>query len=376
VSVVIATYNWSNVLRCAIESVLWQTFTDFELLVVGDGCTDDTAEVVGSFADARLHWHNLPGNSGHQSAPNNHGIELARGAYIAYLGHDDLWHPTHLSHLHQKIHETGADLVHSLGVMLGPPESNARILTGLWPADTYERGFSVPPSTMLHTVAIARRIGGWRDYRAVAAQPDIDFLERAFDAGARFARCERLTVFKFNSSWRVDCYRERPSHEQEEYIRRIREEEDFLEREWLEIARIPALGLPVAPATIRHRDDAPPGWLVDQYRRQRGLETGEVEYEPPEAAEVRRLRGENDGLRRACAERLAAIEALDTECARLREEVEMLRRSSDERVMALQQLDASHRALCAEIEMLRHACAERLALIERLDAECAALRAG
>lgn len=375
VSVVIATYNWSNVLRCAIESVLWQTFSDFELLVIGDGCTDNTAEVVGSFADARVHWHNLPGNSGHQSAPNNYGIGIARGAYIAYLGHDDVWHPSHLSHLHQKIGETNADFVHSLGVMLGPPESNARIPTGLWPDSTYRRGFSVPPSTMMHTTAIARQIGGWRDYRTIATQPDIDLLERIYDAGARFARCERLTVFKFNSSWRKDCYRERPSHEQEDYIRRIREETDFLEHEWLAIARIPTLGLPVAPATIRHRDDPPDGWLVGQYRRQRGLETGEVELDPPDAAEVRRLRGENEILRRACNERLIALEALNAECARLRAEVEILRTASDERLAALLQLDAAYVALRGESDVLRQACADRLALIERLDAECAALRA-
>lgn len=374
-TVVIATYNWSNVLRCAIESVLWQTFEDFELWVIGDGCTDDTDEVVESFADARVHWHNLPDNSGHQSAANNHGIDLARGDYIAYLGHDDVWHPDHLGHLHQTIRDTGADLVHSLGVMLGPPETNARIVTGLWPEGTYRRGFSVPPSTLLHTAAIARRIGGWRDYRTVAAQPDIDFLERVYDAGARFARCERLTAFKFNSAWRKNCYQERPSHEQEEYVRRIREEADFLEREWLAIARIPALGLPVAPASIRHRDDPPPGWLVDQYRRQRGLATGDVEYEPPEAAEVRRLRGENEGLRRACDERLLAIEALDAECARLREEIETLRQASDDRLAALEELDTAYAGLRGESDLLRAACADRLALIERLHAECAALRA-
>src|SRR6476619_7155830 len=94
VSVIIATYNWSSVLRYAIQSVLWQTFQDFELLVIGDGCTDDSAEVVASFTDPRIHWHNLPQNSGNQALPNHTGIDMARGQYIAYLGHDDLWYPT------------------------------------------------------------------------------------------------------------------------------------------------------------------------------------------------------------------------------------------------------------------------------------------
>src|SRR5258707_8831106 len=67
VSVIIATYNWSTVLRMAIHSVLWQTGQNFELLVIGDGCTDDSEDVVRSFGDARIHWHNLPVNSGNQS---------------------------------------------------------------------------------------------------------------------------------------------------------------------------------------------------------------------------------------------------------------------------------------------------------------------
>jgi Glycosyl transferase family 2 len=99
ITVITATYNWSSVLRYAIRSVLWQTLQDFEMLVIGDGCTDDSAEVVASFHDRRLRWHNLPENSGHQSVPNNTGLAMARGKYVAYLGHDDLWHPTHLANL-------------------------------------------------------------------------------------------------------------------------------------------------------------------------------------------------------------------------------------------------------------------------------------
>jgi glycosyltransferase involved in cell wall biosynthesis len=97
VSVVIATYNWSSVLRFAIASVLAQSFRDFELLVVGDCCSDDSETVVRSFNDNRVSWHNLEENYGNQFGPNNQGLALACGRYIAYLGHDDLWHPDHLT---------------------------------------------------------------------------------------------------------------------------------------------------------------------------------------------------------------------------------------------------------------------------------------
>src|SRR5437764_794116 len=99
VSVIIATYNWSAALKCAIRSVLDQTLQDFELLIVGDACTDDTEQVVRSFDDARIKWFNLTKNHGSQYAPNNFGLKQAKAYYIAYLGHDDLWWPTHLTSL-------------------------------------------------------------------------------------------------------------------------------------------------------------------------------------------------------------------------------------------------------------------------------------
>lgn len=83
VTVIIPTYNWSSALPYSIGSVLRQGFGDFELLVIGDGCTDDSAAVVGGIGDPRVRWINLPVNAGHQSAPNNEGIRQARGDVIA-----------------------------------------------------------------------------------------------------------------------------------------------------------------------------------------------------------------------------------------------------------------------------------------------------
>lgn len=338
VSVVIATYNWSSVLRCSITSVLWQTFPDFEILVVGDGCTDDSADVVASFDDSRIHWHNLAENSGHQSTPNNWGIEHAQGRYLAYLGHDDIWHPTHLERLVAALEFGGTDLVHSLGVMIGPEGSNARVVTGVWPGRTYLRGFSAPPSTVMHTTSLGRRLGGWRNYREVDIQPDIDFLNRAFDAGARFGHVDHLTVFKFNSAWRMNCYLEKPCHEQSEYLRRIREEPDFIEREWLAIARIPILELPVTPPSIKATGTPEPGWLVGQYRKLRGLDPGDVELEPYGTSRILALSDENEILRTAARDRLDAIERLTAELESLRAERDMFRTACEERLRVIDTL--------------------------------------
>src|SRR5271166_2413327 len=82
-----------------VVSVILQTFTDWELLVMGDGCTDDSAEVVARFTDPRIRFVNLPERVGDQSGPNNEGARIARGRYIAYLNHDDLWFPDHIERM-------------------------------------------------------------------------------------------------------------------------------------------------------------------------------------------------------------------------------------------------------------------------------------
>src|SRR5438105_4413192 len=114
VSVVLATYNRSNVLKFAIETVLWQSYSNWELLVIGDCCTDNTEELMSQFSDSRIHFHNLPENIGEQSGPNNEGCRRARGEYIAFLNHDDLWFPDHLEKSVSHLQSTGSDLIYSL----------------------------------------------------------------------------------------------------------------------------------------------------------------------------------------------------------------------------------------------------------------------
>jgi glycosyltransferase involved in cell wall biosynthesis len=269
VSVVIATFNWSGVLKHALRSALWQTYPNVEVLVVGDGCTDDSAEVVGSFADPRVSWRNLAANSGSQSVPNNAGLVEARGAYVAYLGHDDLWLPNHLSLLVGEALRTGADLVHSVSEMLGPPGSRLRALSGV---RRYRPGDALPPSTWLHRRSLAAELGGWVDYRTIVEPPDVDFLHRAYDAGASIRGIRALTVVKFNSAWRPRSYIEKPTHEQARYVRRIESERGFVVRELASAAGARLLGPIRLPEFPEPPDPLPPGWWVTEYRRARGLE--------------------------------------------------------------------------------------------------------
>lgn len=94
VSVIIPTYNRSRILEEAVHSVLSQDFTDFELIVVDDGSTDNTGDIL------KEHQKNLMvirQNNRGVSAARNKGIAAASGSLIAFLDSDDLWLPKKLS---------------------------------------------------------------------------------------------------------------------------------------------------------------------------------------------------------------------------------------------------------------------------------------
>ncbi len=93
VSVVIVTYNKADTVSAAIESVLRQTFSDLEILVVDDGSTDDTVRKVAAYGDRVRYIQKINGGTG---SARNRGIAEARGKYVAFLDGDDLWLPRKL----------------------------------------------------------------------------------------------------------------------------------------------------------------------------------------------------------------------------------------------------------------------------------------
>lgn len=96
VSAIIPTYNRSDSVGRAIQSVLDQTYQDFELIIVDDGSTDSTEEVIKSFDDERIVYLSHDENKGKPAAARNTGIKEARGEYIAFLDSDDEWLPKKL----------------------------------------------------------------------------------------------------------------------------------------------------------------------------------------------------------------------------------------------------------------------------------------
>ncbi len=119
VSVIIPTYNNSLFLKAAIESVLRQTFQDFELIIVNDGSTDNTEQVINQFRvnDVRITYIKQD-NFGGLAGPVNKGLKIAQGDYIAILENDDEWLPEKLEKqvklLEQSAQDVGCAGCHAL----------------------------------------------------------------------------------------------------------------------------------------------------------------------------------------------------------------------------------------------------------------------
>lgn len=95
VSVIMPTYNCGRFIRESIDSVLAQTYTNWELLIVDDCSTDETQRIVRTYTDARIRYTRNEQNMG-AALTRNRALREANGRYIAFLDSDDLWLPTKL----------------------------------------------------------------------------------------------------------------------------------------------------------------------------------------------------------------------------------------------------------------------------------------
>lgn len=106
VSVVIPAYNHEQFIGPAIDSVLAQTMQDFELIIVDDGSTDNTAEVIKSYTDPRIHYFHQENQDAFNTI--NRGMALSKGDFIAILNSDDIYAENRLQRLLLVQQDTGA----------------------------------------------------------------------------------------------------------------------------------------------------------------------------------------------------------------------------------------------------------------------------
>jgi len=184
-SIVIPTYNRGNILPAAVRSVLAQSCPDFELIIVDDGSSDDTATVVAGFADHRIRYMHQENGGG--SKARNTGIKAAQGKYIAFLDADDTFLPDHLANA-LPVLESGnmtctytqviVDRGHGLSFLKPPraPRPDEHIADYLF----RDRGF-VQTSTLIVPARLAKQVK--YDEQLHFGQ-DPDFAIRLVHAGA------------------------------------------------------------------------------------------------------------------------------------------------------------------------------------------------
>ena len=228
ISVVIATYNRSNVLRYAIETVIMQTHSNWELIVVGDCCTDDTEEVVQSFKNEKIRFINLEKNVGEQSGPNNHGVSIANGSYIAFLNHDDLWFPHHLEKLYEKLNSENLDLVYSL-YFIAPVGAEINLIH-FRENESHSYKYDAPASTWLFKKELYNSTGPWRYYKSIHDVPSQEWLNRVFKLG-KIGVINEVQVIAIQSGSRQNSYKNGAFKENEFYFDAIKKNPDKLLKE-------------------------------------------------------------------------------------------------------------------------------------------------
>lgn len=235
VSVIIATYNRSHVLRHAVRSVRDSSFTDWELIVVGDACTDDTEACVASFGDPRIRFANLATRCGYQSGPHNHGISIARGAFVAFLNHDDFYLPDHLANCVAALESSEADLVWApcaaarrAGAGPGTTGLNMRFATiGAPPGGVYSPLTFCPPTAWVLRRAFANEVGPWLRPDQTVLLPSQEWLFRASQTGT-LQFVPRIGVIKVGVT--RGSYAGSESSDHEWLAPRLKDDPDFRSR--------------------------------------------------------------------------------------------------------------------------------------------------
>ncbi|MFN2454916.1 MAG: glycosyltransferase family 2 protein [Pyrinomonadaceae bacterium] len=184
ISIIIPLYNKAPYLRRALDSIARQTFSDFEVIVVDDGSTDDGARIVADYADARVRL--ITQSNAGPGAARNRGIAEAQGEFIAFLDADDEWLPGYLEENVRLLDEYGREVAtvtsgyieHPSGVSREPMWRARGLTDGIYRlhADTatelavYMLAYMSPCSTVVRAEAIRRWGGFYSRDRCVYAE--------------------------------------------------------------------------------------------------------------------------------------------------------------------------------------------------------------
>lgn len=165
ISVVIPCYNTERYVGEAIESALDQTYSSVEVIVIDDGSTDGSLEVIRSFG-ARIRWETGPNRGA--CAARNRGLALARGELIQFLDADDLLHPEKLERMAPLASDPTTGMVYCDGVNVDP-ETGKHLRDHCYPLESsdpiiyHTLGAALSPCAPLHKIGYIKEVGGFHE---------------------------------------------------------------------------------------------------------------------------------------------------------------------------------------------------------------------
>ena len=180
VTVVIPTFNHAKLLRRALDSVVAQTFDNWEAIVINNFSTDETIEVVESYQDDRIKLINFK-NNGVIAASRNQGIKNARGTYIAFLDSDDNWYSEKLQKCVEYANQ-GAQFICHGEKWINSDLSTREIMYGPANRATYLsllfRGNCISTSATCIETALLRSVDGFDESTEIVTAEDYDLWMR------------------------------------------------------------------------------------------------------------------------------------------------------------------------------------------------------
>lgn len=187
VSVVIPTYNHAQFLRNALDSVVGQTFTQWEAIVVNNFSQDDTISVIKSYDDPRIHYVNFA-NQGVIAASRNHGISKTSAPYIAFLDSDDIWYPQKLEKCMLRLQQ-GFDMVCHAETWVGPGGRKRDVAYGPESRATYSQllyeGNCISTSAVVVKREFVERVGGFSEQPSFITAEDYELWLKLARDGAK-----------------------------------------------------------------------------------------------------------------------------------------------------------------------------------------------
>lgn len=208
VTIVIATYNRPHTLKITLDSLKFQTHTAWQALVIGDCCDAETGALIAALGNSKIHYVNLSARCGEQAMPNSIGFALARTEYVAFLNHDDVWLPDHLTLGIEALARSQADFYASLSAFAfnaaQMPEGFAfSEISPTW--RTLDAAFSTqfflfePISSWIVRRDAVAQVMPFAPAATLFRAPLPDWVLRAARAGVRFTNGDKITCVKDNS---------------------------------------------------------------------------------------------------------------------------------------------------------------------------------